>query len=170
MRATLFIVAAALGGAVQAAERPAPDLTVFPTRAEAESMAPKPCGTTPSADTLMGSSGSANCYQRGDAARPTVVQAANTTTNAAGVWLVTWSKPFAGASPYLQAQPINAADPQPFVCNVTSSTTTTATGRCWKTVQMTLPTIATALLGLVLNPTASTGAIPVRVVGRDVTQ
>lgn len=132
---------------------------------------PTRCASVPIADTLMGSLQSGTkCYTSYNDTRPTLVQAAVVSTDASGNWSVTWGKAFSGATPYINAQAVNLADTQPYTCNVASSTTTSAQGRCWKTQTMTLPGVATALLNLVLNPTASTGVISVRVAGRDTTQ
>lgn len=132
---------------------------------------PTRCAQASVADTLMGSlSAGTRCCTSYNDTRPTLVQAAVVSTDASGNWSVTWGKAFAGATPYINAQAVNVADTQPYICNVSSSTTTTAQGRCWKTQTMTLPGVALSLLNLLLNPTASTGVISVRVAGRDTTQ
>lgn len=132
---------------------------------------PSRCASAPVADTLNGTLQSGTkCYTSYNDTRPTLVQAANVSTLADGTWTVSWGKSFSGATPYITAQAINPSDSQPYICNVASSTTTTASGRCWKTQTNTLPGVALSLLGLLLNPTASTGIIQVRVAGRDTTQ
>lgn len=134
------------------------------------SQVPQPCPDAPVADTLTGTVGSsAPCAHRADAARPTSVQAAIVTTDTTGNWTVTWAKPFASATPYINPQAINTGI-QPYICNVASSTTTTASGKCWQTVTMTLPSVTTSLLGLVLNPTGAAASIQVRIAAREATQ
>ena len=132
---------------------------------------PQPCAAAPPSDTLSGSAGSATpCTPRPDATRPTVVQAAIVSTDATGAWSVSWAKAFSSATPYINPQAINVSGSQPYVCNVSASTATTATGKCWQTTTMTLPTLASSLLGLVINPTGTSGVIQVRVAARDATQ
>lgn len=151
----------------------APDLGAYATKssvAALQAAMPAPCPGTQLADTLNGTVGSGTpCTVRVDAARPTVVQAAIVTTDASGNWSVTWAKAFANATPYINPQAINTGT-QPYICNVSSSTTTGATGRCWQTVTSTLPSLATSLLGLVINPTSAAASIQVRVAAREPTQ
>ena len=131
---------------------------------------PAPCGTVPSADTLNGTVGTGTCYTRPSDTRPTVVQAAIVATDATGAWIVTWAKPFTSAAPYINPQAINTGGTQPYICNVSSSTASMATGKCWQTITSTLPSVATSLLGLAVNPTGAAASIQVRVAARDTTQ
>ena len=129
------------------------------------------CGTVLGPDTLVGSVGTATpCVPRSDATRPTTVQAAIVSTDATGAWTVTWAKPFVSAAPYINPQAVNPANVQPYICNITSSTATGATGKCWQTVTMTLPSVLTSLTSLVLNPTGAAPSIQVRVAAREATQ
>src|SRR4051794_32290028 len=92
----------------QTVNYPPPNTTGLASAAAVNAVAaqiPTNCNTTPSADTLMGSSGSGNCFTPASAARPTAVQAVVVSTDAAGAWSVTWGKPFSGAQPYINAQP-----------------------------------------------------------------
>jgi hypothetical protein len=136
------------------------------------SAVPSPCGTTPSMDTLNGSTGAGNCYIPATATRPTSVQAASTTTDGTGKWTVTWSKAFQSATPFVKAEPLNASSAAPISCNVSATTSTTASGQCWTgATTITLPGIALNLLNLNLNINGSSAAnIVVRVAGRDLTQ
>jgi len=129
---------------------------------------PQPCGAVPSADTLNGSVGSANCYVPKDASRPTAVQAANVQTSASdGSWSVTWARPFVSPSPIVLPIPVNTGS-LPLVCNVVSRSATGATGKCW---QSTTTTLAGTLLGLVVNPFGTAAAsAAVMVIGREPTQ
>ena len=166
--ATILIAAvgATLAHAQSFTSAPLPDLSQYATT----SQLPAHCPTTPSPDTLTGSVSGGNCFTSATDTRPTVVQAAVVTTNGSGTWSVTWAKAFNGASPFINAQPINPAGSQPFICNVASSTSTVVSGQCWQTQTMTLPGIALSLLNLVLNPTGAAPSISVRVAGRDTTQ
>lgn len=128
------------------------------------------CGGVPPADTLLGQAGSMACYVRGDAARPTVVQAANVTTDASGNWSVTWAKPWSSANPVVVPLPQNSGS-MPIVCNWSTRSATAASGKCWQALPMTLPATATALLGLVLNPFDNAAAgITITVIARETTQ
>lgn len=154
-----------------------PDLSAYQTKAEATSAAstiqaqvPAPCGAVPGADTLLGTVGSATCYVPRDATRPTSVQGANVVTDASGTWSVTWARPFASSAPVVNPLPVNTGS-LPILCNVTGRTGSYATGRCWQATTMTLPGVATALLGLVLNPFGTAAAsAPVMVIAREPTQ
>ncbi len=141
-----------------------PDLSAFATAAQM----PAPCGAIPTADTLNGSAGSANCYVPKDASRPTSVQAANVTTSATdGSWSVTWARPFVSATPVIIPIPVNTGT-MPLVCNVVSRSATAATGKCW---QSTTTTLSGTLLGLLVNPFGSPAAsAAVMIVAREPTQ
>lgn len=141
-----------------------PDLSAYATAAQM----PAPCGAIPTADTLNGSAGSANCYVPKDASRPTSVQAANVTTSATdGSWSVTWARPFVSATPVIIPIPVNTGT-MPLVCNVVSRSATAATGKCW---QSTTTTLSGTLLGLLVNPFGSPAAsAAVMIVAREPTQ
>jgi hypothetical protein len=127
-----------------------------------------PCDSAPSADTLLGTPGSAGCYVPKDATRPTSVQAANVVTSATdGSWSVTWARPFASSSPVVLPIPVNTGS-LPLVCNVISRSASTATGKCW---QSTTTTLSGTLVGLLVNPFGSPAAsAAVMIVGREPTQ
>ncbi|MFF9549407.1 hypothetical protein [Methylobacterium fujisawaense] len=141
-----------------------PDLSAYATTAQL----PSPCMAVPTADTLMGSAGSAGCYVPKDASRPTSVQAANVITSATdGTWSVTWARPFTSAAPVVLPIPVNTGT-LPLVCNVTARSATGATGKCW---QSTTTTLSGTLIGLLVNPFGSPAAsAPVMIVGREPTQ
>lgn len=166
--AALTLLGAA-GAAVPAVYFPpvVPDLSGYAL----QSQVPQPCPAIPLPDTLNGAVGAGSpCVHRTDTARPTVVQAAIVTTDTLGNWSVTWAKPFTSSTPYINPQAINVLGQQPYTCNVSASTTTTASGKCWQAVTMTLPSVATSLLGLVLNPSGAAASIQVRVAAREPTQ
>lgn len=141
-----------------------PNLSAYATTAQM----PAPCGAIPTADTLNGSAGTANCYVPKDASRPTSVQAANVTTSATdGSWSVTWARPFVSATPVIIPIPVNTGT-MPLVCNVVTRSATAATGKCW---QSTTTTLSGTLLGLLVNPFGSPAAsAAVMIVAREPTQ
>lgn len=141
-----------------------PNLSAYATTAQI----PAPCAAIPTADTLLGSTGSAGCYVPKDASRPTSVQAANVVTSASdGSWSVTWARPFTSSAPVVLPIPINAGS-LPLVCNVISRSATAATGKCW---QSTTTTLSGTLVGLLVNPFGSPAAsAAVMIVGREPTQ
>jgi hypothetical protein len=174
MRAHLLLLAALGAWAVPAGAQNAVSIYPQPPTASAQELAdvrglvPAPCGAVPSADTLNGSAGSANCYVPKDASRPTAVQAANVLTSATdGSWAVTWARPFVSAAPVILPIPLNTGS-MPLVCNVVSRSATAVSGKCW---QSTTTTLSGTLLGLLVNPFGSPAAsAPVMVIGREPTQ
>ena len=146
------------------APAPAPDLSGFATKDEVAASAPQPCAAVPSADTLMGSAGSANCYVPRDASRPTVVQAATVTTSADGVWSVTFGRAFSSSTPIVLVLPVNTAA-NPGVCNVSARSATGASGRCWQSSGITV-----GLVGSIINVFSSAGSMAVMVIAREPTQ
>lgn len=163
----LCLLAGAAAGAVFFPPAAAPDLSGYAL----QSQIPTPCATAPLPDTLQGAVGSGTpCTLRSDAARPTVVQAANVTTDAAGAWSVTWAKGFASATPVVNPLPVNTGA-LPVMCNVQARTATAASGKCWQANTNTLPGTLAALGGLVLNVfAAGAGNVPVMVIAREPTQ
>lgn len=141
-----------------------PDLAAYATTAQM----PVPCGVVPTADTLLGSPGTAGCYVPKDASRPTSVQAANVITSVTdGSWSVTWARTFVSVAPVIIPIPVNTGT-LPLVCNVVSRSATGATGKCW---QSTTTTLSGTLLGLLVNPFGSPAAsAAVMVIGREPTQ
>lgn len=127
---------------------------------------PLPCSTTLPADTLNGAVGSgAPCAPRVDSARPTVVQAANTTTDASGNFTITWAKSFVSASPIIIPVLVNSTATNPGACNVTTRSATTVTGKCWMSGSVTV-----SILGAVVNVFNPITSAPVMVIGREPTQ
>lgn len=165
MRTLVLFLALTAGPALAAGPGASPaDLSAYATAAQM----PAPCGAIPTADTLNGSAGSANCYVPKDASRPTSVQAANVTTSATdGSWSVTWARPFVSTTPVIIPIPVNTGT-MPLVCNVVSRSATSATGKCW---QSTTTTLSGTLLGLLVNPFGSPAAsAAVMIVAREPTQ
>ena len=122
-----------------------PNLSAYATAAQV----PEPCGAVPSADTLMGSTGSAGCYVPKDASRPTSVQAANVMTDGSGAWSVTWARSFTSSAPVVNPLPVNAGT-LPILCNVAARSATSASGKCWQSTSTTLPGTLAALVGLLI--------------------
>jgi len=133
---------------------------------------PSPC-STPAADTLLGSAGSATpCMARPDSTRPTPVQTINTTLNADCTWSVTFSCAFSTSTPIVHANvQLAAGATQPIPCAVISRSTTTQSGKCFPG-QATLLSLAIVTSGLSLNPFSATctAGTPVMVAAREPTQ
>lgn len=132
---------------------------------------PSPC-TTPAPDTLNGSAGAAStCMPRADAARPTPVQAANTTLAADCTWSVVFSRAFTTSSPIIHASVVLASPTSPVPCIVTSRSATTQAGKCFPG-QTTSLNLSIVTAGLTLAPFGSTcvAGTAVMVVGREATQ
>lgn len=134
------------------------------------SATPPPC-SAPLPDTLLGSAGSQpTCMTRPDATRPTLIQATSVVTASDGTFVGTWPTPFAytptGRIADIEVAAANAA---PYKCSFISSSVTATgfSGKCWQIVATTLPTTATALLGLTVSPIQNAAAgLTVRVTGR----
>lgn len=150
----------------------APDTAAIAAQAAAQvrQEMPAPCAAVPSADTLMGSPGSANCFVPRDAARPTVVQAANVTTAADGTWSVIWARPFSAGNPVVNPLPINTGT-LPVLCNVSSRSATGASGKCWQSTSTTISGALSSVVNLLISPFASPAAgAAVMVIAREPTQ
>ena len=131
---------------------------------------PQPCGVVPTADTLMGSAGTAGCYVPKDASRPTSVQAANVSTDGTGAWSVTWARAFASPAPVVNPLPVNTGT-LPILCNVAARSATSASGKCWQSTSTTLPGTLAALVGLLISPFAAPASnAAVMVIAREPTQ
>lgn len=129
-----------------------------------------PPGTVaPHTEAVAATAGSSSTCLRSDARLPRITRAgmANATdTN--GTWAITWSTPLP-AAPVTLPIPMNTGT-QPIVCNVSSSTTTGAAGRCWlaRTLPATILTL-TALLSFDPNGAPPAG-IAVQVLAIPTTQ
>lgn len=100
----------------------------------------------------------------------TLVQATNVTTASDGTWAVTWKTPFNTSQPFVAAHYIGVATAQPVQCMLTSSTSTSASGKCYAG-QSTLLSLSIVTTGITVLPFAvSSGGIAVQVLGRDTTQ
>ncbi|MCJ2085516.1 hypothetical protein MKK88_05840 [Methylobacterium sp. E-005] len=153
--AAFFVLAAPAAGADYAG-------LVLPT--------PIPCDAVPGADTLLGTPGSAGCYVPRDATRPTVVQAANVTTDSSGTWSVTWARPFVSSSPVVNPLPVNSGA-LPILCNVAARSGSGASGKCWQSTSTTLPGTLATLVGLIISPFAAPASnASVMVIAREPTQ
>lgn len=107
---------------------------------------PKARTTTPMQEAVGGVIGSAGTYLPGDAQIPRITRAGTVSTNSStGAWAVTWVTPLASA-PVTLPIPINPSS-NPVICNVTTTTATGATGRCW--YGRTLPATLTAITSLI---------------------
>lgn len=131
---------------------------------------PTPCGAVPAADTLNGSTGQTNCFVSRDATRPTVVQAANVTTDANGAWSVTWARAFVSPTPVVNPLPVNTGS-LPILCNVSTRSGSGASGKCWQSTATTLPAAVTSVVGLLVSPFGTAAAsAQVSVIAREPTQ
>lgn len=166
----------ALALALQVVIAPPANTSTFATKTEvqaaqqaaqtAQAAVPAPCNTIPMQDTLTGSVGAGTpCTTRPDATRPTVIQAKTTTTAADATYSVTFDQPFTTTPIYVDARVTGQA--QPYLCTVTTWSTTGASGKCFQLVATTLPVVSTSLLGLVVSPFVNAAAgLNVRVVAR----
>lgn len=137
-------------------------------QATVEAQMPKPADATPPSEMIGGQTGSQVRYAREDHTHPRITRAAVVTTDASGAWSVTWSAAVP-TPPVVLPVPVNTSG-QPIVCNVTTRTTTTASGRCWlaRTLPATL-TLLTSLISFDIFGAAATG-IQVQVLAIPVTQ
>jgi hypothetical protein len=107
---------------------------------------------------------------RPDAVRATQVQVTTVTTAADGSFSGTWPVPFiASPTGRLATVDIQSSSGAPIDCSfIAGSVSATGfAGKCWQVTATTLPTISTALLGLVISPiNNAAGGLTVRVVGR----
>ncbi|SFR86687.1 hypothetical protein [Sphingomonas jatrophae] len=157
---------ALLALALQGVVAPAP-MTSADVAAQVAAAVPPTCVTAPATDTVGGTAGAGvPCVHRQDAASATVVMPATATTLADCTFSGAWPGTFTSAPTTAFASAKTTADP--FTCQVGTATTTGFAGKCWKQAQsLTLPSLATNLLGLTL-PTApaAPAGITVMVVGR----
>lgn len=103
----------------------------------------------------------------------TGVQRINTTTNASGVWSVTFGTPFTSGSPIVNALPRNAAGATPMTCNVTSApSNTVASGKCWQSTQspFNLSLLGLGTVSLGVAPATVPVSTPVMIVAGEPTQ
>ncbi len=105
--------------------------------------------------------------QQGASYPPILVQATQVQTDASGNWSVTWNNSFASSTPFIAALPVNSTATNPYQCNTTSMTATTASGKCWQTTSQNVALIS---LNISLSPSALPASTPVQVIGRDRTQ
>ncbi|MCP3735630.1 hypothetical protein M9979_12175 [Sphingomonas sp. RP10(2022)] len=129
-----------------------------------------PPGTVaPQTEAVAAAAGSASTCLRSDARLPRITRAGMAPpTPSTGDWAITWSSPLP-SPPVTLPIPMNTGT-QPIVCNVTSSTTTGASGRCWlaRTLPATILTL-TALLSFDPNGAPAAG-ITVQVLAIPTTQ
>lgn len=142
-----------------------PDLAVYARLTDV----PQPAASVPPSDTLMGGSGAAVTYQRSDAARPTVVQAANVLTDAGGNWAVTFAKQFTSSSPIVTAKAVVASGNLPVDCETATRSSSGASGWCR---QASTALISLGLLPLTINvfSTQPNTNTPVMIIAREPTQ
>lgn len=126
---------------------------------------PPVCSAIMPPDSAAGSVGTdIACTPRQDSTRPTVIKAKDTITDATGGYSIAWDQPFSAVPTYADAKVSGSS--QPYVCTV-SATATMVSGRCFQLVTTQLPTLATALPGLLISPFVNAAAgMSVRVVAR----
>lgn len=130
---------------------------------------PRARTTTPMQEAVGGVAGTAGTYLPGDAQAPRITRAGVVTTNStAGTWTVTWATALP-SPPVTLPIPINTTT-NPVICNVTTTTATGASGRCWygRTLPATLAAL-TALVSYDVFGSPATG-ISVQVLAIPVTQ
>jgi hypothetical protein len=125
----------------------------------------------PLSDALVATAGSATrCMPKQDAQRATQVQSTTVTTASDGSFTGMWPVAFASTPTGRVADiEISAGATTPYKCsfNAGGVTATGFNGKCWQLVATTLPTTATALLGLTVSPITNAAAnLTVRVIGR----
>lgn len=119
---------------------------------------------------LIGAAGLWGAYantNQGASYPPIMVQATQVVTDASGNWSVTWNQAFQTSTPFIAPLPVNSTATNPYQCNVSSMTATTATGKCWQTASQNVALIS---LNISLAPTSIPAATAVQVIGRDRTQ
>lgn len=130
---------------------------------------PRARTTTPMQEAVGGVAGTAGTYLPGDAQAPRITRAGVVITNStAGAWTVTWATALP-SPPVTLPIPINTTT-NPVICNVTTTTATGASGRCWygRTLPATLAAL-TALVSYDVFGSPATG-ISVQVLAIPVTQ
>jgi hypothetical protein len=170
MRWLLFLAPLfATPAAAQVAYPPsAVDVSTLATKVEMAGMCP-PGSTLPSAEDVTATAGTASTCLRSDAKLPRITRAGMAPpTDGTGTWSMTWATPLP-AVPVTLPLPMNSGT-QPIVCNVTTSTATGASGRCW--LARTLPSTLLTLVALVnFDPNgAPASGITVQVLAIPVTQ
>jgi len=106
---------------------------------------PVPASTVPPTERVGGATGTAGTYRPADAVQPRITRAGVVATDNAGAWSITWSTALP-TPPVTLPIPINTGT-QPVVCNVATSTATSASGRCW--LARTLPATLVSVVALV---------------------
>jgi hypothetical protein len=135
MRALLLLAAMiAPSSAVAQIMNPGPaDTSNLASKADVQAVQANICpagSTAPKSEAVNGAAGSASTCLRSDAQLPRITRAGLApATDSNGQWAITWSTPLP-AAPVTLPIPINSGT-QPIVCNVSSTTMTGATGRCW---------------------------------------
>lgn len=126
---------------------------------------PQPSNILPSTEITAGAIGTdQSMYALANHQHPRITRSAIVTTDAGGNWSVTWSAALP-AAPITLPLPINGGS-NPALCNVTTSTTTGATGRCWMSAPVTV-----SILGFSVNVFGgSASGMSVQVLGIPTTQ
>lgn len=118
---------------------------------------PQTCTQPPAAEALVATLGTGTpCTQRVDAAPSTVVPPAVATTASDGSFSGNWVDANSNAITLSSAPTRGIAtiygSTIPYHCQIATMTTTGFTGKCWAIVAVTLPSLATSLLGYVVSP------------------
>lgn len=150
-RLFIALLAASLAGTASAQVlvdgRPVPDAaTATASQLQAlQAQIPQPASALPPTEGSAASMGAQTMrYALEDHVHQRITRSGTAVTDSAGGWAITWTMPLA-ATPTVYPIPVNAGQ-QPVVCNVTTRTTTGATGRCW--LSRTLPAVLTLLTNL----------------------
>lgn len=116
---------------------------------------PVAASTLPPVEAPAGAIGAPGTYRPAGAVDVRITRASTVTTDASGNWAVIWSTPLL-STPVTLPIPINSGS-QPAICNVTTTTATGATGKCFIN-QTTVLSLGIVTAGLTLNPTAAAAA------------
>lgn len=150
MRALILLAAIAAPGLAGAQIVNPVDLSQVASKSDMQTVQASICpagSTTPQAEIVAGSAGTASTCLRSDAKLPRITRAGMVTTDASGNWSVTWSTPLAAPPATLPIPMLPSGGTQPIVCAPTTSTATGSAGRCF--YSRTLPATITLLSNLV---------------------
>ena len=143
-----------------------PSVTVDQVVAQVQAAAPPVCTDPPPSPGMTATAGTDTaCVRRKDATPATQVPPATATTASDGTFSGTWPAAFASPPSRALATVDGATS---YHCQIITKTATAFTGKCWLvSTSMTLPTLATSLLGYVIPfLTSAAGGLTVNVFAR----
>lgn len=114
---------------------------------QVQAIIPQPANITPPSESTAAATGAQTMrYALEDHVHQRITRAQDVTTDASGYWAASWASMPLAQAPAVWPIAINSTT-QPVICNVTTRTTTGATGRCW--ISRTLPATLTVLTNLI---------------------